>query len=65
MEAKEAVRLVNELVSAEVQLMKEVANHGTPYKNTEHRERHAATELFIALTGNDPTDGELNDMVNV
>ena len=65
MEAKDAVRLVNELVSAEVQIMKELTKHNTPYKKTEQRERHAARELFVALTGNDPTEQELTDMVNV
>lgn len=66
MTRKDAVKAINELVQAEVTLMKRSLSEHSIYKAAEKRERLAVTNLFEALTGDEvASDTEIQQMIGV
>ena len=60
----EAIALIHEMVAAEVEATK-AANTGRGLtKKAEKRERQAAQELFVALTGLHASSEELTEIVS-
>ena len=60
MDRETAVRLINDLVQAEVQVVKEMnSSEYGPTKTTLRAEENAVKALFLALTGENPTTHEV------
>ena len=60
MDRATAVRMINDLVQAEVQVVKEVNRRSNgPTKTTLRAEENAVKALFLALTGEKPTTREV------
>jgi hypothetical protein len=64
---EDAVKAINELVRAEVAIVKQVnSGQGRVSKASEKRERLAVTNLFEALTGGEvASDAEVQEMIGV
>lgn len=64
MNCEDAIRLVRNMVSAEVEIMKQIQRRGTQGKGATDRERKAAIAIFTALTGGTkPTEDEIQNMI--
>ena len=62
---EEAVRRINDLVSAEVEVMKQFNLRGVITKKADKAERDAACALFKALVGSEPSASEIAEMTGV
>jgi len=65
MTTAEAVKLIHEVVEAEVEVVKQYNTARGVTKTVERREKNAVTAVFKALTGTKPTDAELAEMLSV
>jgi hypothetical protein len=66
MTREDAVKAINDLVQAEVALMKQMNARGWTTKEVDRRERKAVNHLFEALTGGEvATDKEVQEMIGV
>lgn len=62
----EAMELIHALIEAEVTVMKQVnGGNGRVTKKADREERAAVSNLFLALTGERPTDEQMTEMVEL